>query len=104
MNTATCILLPALLANMALFASNSALADNDRWRRDDHPRWEQHWKHHHDHGRHEGWHKDWRDRQSERTVVYFGPTTYYGAPVFYERRVYRSEPTVVIDLPPIIFR
>ena len=103
MKTRTKTLLAALFSTIALGLTTNVYArgDHDGWR--DGPRAEHRWDRHHDNDRHERWEHRHRNHGS---VVYFGPSVYYPAPVYYTTRTYRydSSPSVIIDLPTIVFR
>ncbi|MEW5771156.1 MAG: hypothetical protein AB1831_12440 [Pseudomonadota bacterium] len=100
-------LLTALLGVAALAGGVNAHADGrgdrDGWRDGD--RYEYRW---HDNGRHEGWrhHKHHRTVYRENVYVYPAPPVVYENRYYYGPTTYRypSGPSVIIDLPPIIFR
>lgn len=102
-------LIAALMSVTALSVGANAYADGrgdrDGWR--DGGRYEQRWDdRRHDNGRHEGW-RHHKHHQAHRShVYYYAPPVVYSNRIYYGPTTYRypSGPSVIIDLPPIIFR
>jgi hypothetical protein len=107
MKTRTATAIAALISTFALgLATNvHARGDNDGWR--DGQRSEYRWNKSHDNRWHDRWER--HHRQPHRhysAVTFYGPTVYHPAPVYYTTRTYRydNSPSVIIDLPTIVFR